>query len=203
MSKFPSQFRAGCVEFPDLVPFPQVYNVEMFQPNGQPYQTGTTAVVRCRGQVTTDIACPTYVWAVSFDLVRVAQDPLANPILPINTYLPLSSQSQSFVPASGAPLTVAYTGNDFRWRIRTSSDGLMWQSGFEWRSSAQCQNTSPWGGGQGYIFPAEYRMNRNDTIQVEVEPLAAPPSTEDEFQLIANVHLYKMVTRSGETYGDF
>jgi hypothetical protein len=141
----------------------------------------TNNVARCQFQM--DVSNPTYLVAISFNLFR--PDVAGNAGL-IGAWLPLGSTRQPFV-AAGA--FADYTGRDFRWRVTTSSNDLMWQTG--WRSSDQCNGDER----KGYVLPVEYELRRNDTLQVEVQPIGPVPAPAEFFTLEAALHCYKMLQR--------
>ncbi len=178
--QFPSQWKAGVVDWPNRYVFPMVLTQELTTFDAQGYGN-TNNVARCQFQM--DVSNPTYLVAISFNLFRPN---VAGNAGFIGSWLPLGSTRQPFV-AAGA--FADYTGRDFRWRVTTSSNDLMWQTG--WRSSDQCNGDER----KGYVLPVEYELRRNDTLQVEVQPIGAVPAPEQFFTLEAVLHCYKMLQR--------
>ncbi len=179
--QYPSQWKAGVIDWPNRYPMPMVFTQEMTANDGTGYGT-TNGVVRCSIQI--DISNPTYLTAISFNLYR--PDVAGNSGL-IGVWLPLGGTRQPFV-AVGA--LNDYTGRDFRWSAKANSNDLLWQTGM--RTSDQCNGDDR----RGYILPVEQELRRNDTISLEAEPIGPivgnPAQT---FVLEAVLHCYKMLQR--------
>lgn len=179
-SQYPSQWRAGIIDWPDRYAFPMVLTEELRTFDAATYGT-TNTVARAQFQI--DVSNPTYLTAVSFNLFR--PDVNQNPGL-VGSWLPLGSTRQPFVAAAALG---DYTGRDFRWRVQTSSNDIVWQTG--WRTSDQCNGDER----RGYILPVEYELRRNDTLLVEVQPIGPAPNPAETFTLEVALHCYKMLLR--------
>lgn len=179
-SQYPSQWRAGIIEWPDRYPFPMVLTQELLTDTQASY--GTTNVT-CRANMLMDVTNPTYITAISFNLWRPVVD--GNNGLQ-GVWLPLGGTRQPFVAAGALG---DYTGRDFQWRVQTASNDILWQTG--WRTSDQCNGDER----KGYILPAEYEVRRNDVVSVEVQPIGAVPDPAETFRLEVVLHVYKMLLR--------
>jgi len=185
--KFPTQFREGIVDYPDRYAFPMVLNVPLRTHDGVNFGR-TNDTVRANIQV--DVDNPTVLSRISFDLFK--PDVLDNTGI-IGAYLPLSCQNWNGLlqNADGAgPFPAGayvYQGRDFRWRIQTSSDDRIWQTG--WRSSAMLDGVFR----GGYNLPVEYQLRRNDTLIFEAEPIGPVSDPAQEWELNVYLHLYKML----------
>lgn len=185
--KFPSQFKEGIVEYPDRYAFPMVLNVALRTHDGVNFGR-TNDTVRANVQV--DVDNPTVLTRISFDLFK--PDVEDNDGV-IGAYLPLSCQNWNGLlqVADGAGAFPAnafvYQGRDFRWRIQTSSDDRIWQTG--WRSSAMLDGLFR----GGYDLPVEYQLRRNDTLIFEAEPIGPVSDPAQEWELNVYLHIYKML----------
>lgn len=177
---YPEQFHAGVVAYPDKYPFPMVLNVELLTGGGLRYGL-TDEIVRALIKV--DVDNPTFLQRISFDLYKT--DAAANTGL-IGIFLPLSGQDIDLFDPAG---TLGYEGRDFQWRVRTSSDDRVWQTG--WRSSAMLDGDDR----KGYILTTEYELRRNDSLILEAQPIGPVPDPAQEYVLNSYLHIYKMLQR--------
>lgn len=180
---WPTQFRHGLMRYPDLYPFPMVLQVELRTAGDTGFGL-TNALAFARVQL--DIDHPTILEAVSADLWKpegVDQAGL------LGTYLPLSSQRSPLAYDYNLAGT-GYQGRDFQWRVRTSADNRVWQTG--WRSSAQLDGDHR----RGYILNTEYEFRRNDTLIIEAQPIGPVADPAQEHTLNFYLHTYKMLPYS-------
>lgn len=179
-SQFPSQFHAGVIDYPDRYPFPFVLTNELLTSEGASYGTNNA---RVRSSFSMDVSNPTYITSIGFNLFRVSVD--GNPDATTGFYLPLSGFRSPLIDT----VNQQYLGRDFRWTIFTSSNDIMWQTGF--RSSDQANADDR----LGYKLPIEFQVRRNDVLIVEAEPIAPPPQETVVYHLEAVLHCYKMLLR--------
>ena len=174
--QFPAQWKAGIIQWPNRWAFPMVLTEELLVFNGTSYGT-TNDVARASFQI--DVSNPTYVTHISFNLF---QPDVNGNTGRIGMWLPLGATRDPF-PAAANP----YIGRDFRWRVFTSSNDIMWQTG--WRTSDQCNGD----GREGYKLPIEFQLRRNDTLNVEVQPIGPVPDPARTYTLEVALHCYKML----------
>jgi hypothetical protein len=179
ISHFPEQFRAGVIAYPDRKPFTMTLRDELKEDTGNVF--GTTSNTS-RGAFNVDVDNPTFLTKISFNGYWTASG--ASPARTLNVDIPFRCEPQRNVASS--------TSNalSFRWRVRSASDDRIWQAsgpngGGAWRNSADLDENGC------YILPLEYELERNDTILIEAQPLAANASGE-VCKLFCNLHIYKM-----------
>lgn len=183
---FPEQFKAGVVAYPDRYPFPMVLDLELLT-NEQARYGLTNDMVQALIKV--DVDNPTFLREISFDLYKTDHDPNAGVL---GAFLPLAATNWNGLLETTAGVTFVYQGRDFFWRVQTSSDDRIWQTG--WRSSAMLDFLL----GGGYRLPLEYELRRNDSIIIQAVPVAPPnpdPMLEQEYSLTVHLHVYKMLLK--------
>lgn len=173
MFHFPSQFKAGVVEYDSRRPFTMALRQELLGPNGETYAYGAGAAGQSRCAFTIDVNNPTFLNKITFGLIRVAHDNAPNP--PIGVYLPPSGLSPEGNIAS----------IPFLFRLQSSSGDRLWQT--NWRDSVDVAYND------GYELVCEHPMYRDDVIELEVQPWAQRDDANgEEYRLFATLHTYKM-----------
>ena len=178
-AQFPEQFAAGVIRYPDRYPFPMVFNQELLVADGTAY--GITNAI-ARTLINVDVDNPTFLSHISFSLQKTTD---AGGLAITGAWMPLSCTRQPIIDTA---LANFYIGRDFRWRIQTSSDDRLWQTG--WHSSDMCDGDDR----QGYRLPITYELRRNDVLTIEAQPIGAVVAN-DVWQLFVNLHVYKMLLK--------
>lgn len=173
---WPEHFRAGVIKYPDRDPFPFVDSRELLDSDGNSYGI-TNAEVSASFSI--DVNNPVFLKHVSFALYK--------PVVDGNTgrtgiWLPLGGTRDPFPTAANA-----YIGRDFQWRMKSSSNDLLYQDG--WRTSDSANGDDR----KGYELTIELELRRNDTLEIKVQPIGAVDDPAQTYRLYVQLHVYKML----------
>lgn len=171
--KFPSEYIAGKVDYPDLVShafFWGVYEMTEGTQGNQPFATtlGTSTFV-----LNLDLIY-SYIKRIHFYMFR-QQAPNGDeaPPMIVGDYIPLSSRlTYTLGP------TDRWQSFPFEFRLTSGSNQEQWQT--NWIPSAILDHTNQ----EGWQLPTEYKAYTKDNLQIEARPLRTRVQGETENEIV-------------------
>jgi len=184
--RFPSQWKAGIIQYPGCFAFPMSVEIEMQSKGNTPFGT---AVEESTGSMKFDISDPCYLTNITASLVKtngtIGEDP-AIPDPGIGYFRPLSMDCCSpLSPVEGQPAYHYFC--DFEFQLWLDAKQLVITYG--WLPSTLLQTDRK----KGFILPIEYKVKHNETLHVKAQPLRAVQKIGDGFNLKFQAHFYKML----------
>ncbi len=182
--RFPSEYRAGIIEYPDLVAHPFFWGAYEITEGAQGNLPFATAGGQASFVLNLDLIY-SYIRRVHFFMFR-SQAPNGDgaPNLVVGDWIPVSSKNVYVLGPTDQAQAFP-----FEFRLRSGSNVEQWQT--QWIPSSVLERVDQ----EGYPLPVEYKAYNKDTITIEARPLRArfTGDTQDEIvRLFVGFSGYKM-----------
>lgn len=189
---FPSQWRAGIIDYPGYMPFPFIQEIELSSKSKAPFGRSIELSV---GSIKIDIDLPVYLERLTAHLVKTEgevpgdPDPIEDPGL--GYFLPPSFRGWRIFPfftdGLGANIPIQRYLCDFYWRAYFEKKQKNITNDF-------LPSTVLDGDEQGgFKFDCEYPVKRGETLTIEAQPVKAIANSTDGFKVVFNAHFIKML----------